>query len=139
MDLDIFYNRYRVLKKIGEGGLGTVFLAEDLWSDKKLALKLLNFSSVSDSFGRFSQKEFKLLQNLKHPGLPEVYDFFITEDKKFGYTMEFLTGEPFLAEKKVLDLKTFYHLAIRICQILDFIHSHKVVHCDLTPQNFLVL
>jgi len=139
MDLNIFYNRYKTLKKIGEGGLGTVFLAEDTWNGRKVALKLLNSSPTSISLKNLCQREFKLLQNLKHPGLPQVYDFFITEDKKFGYTMEFVPGEPFLAEKKVLDLKTFYHLAIRICQILDFIHSHKIVHCDLKPQNFLVL
>ena len=139
MDLDIFYNRYRVLKKIGEGGLGTVFLAEDLWSGKKLALKILASTPASGSSSRLCQKEFQLLQNLKHPGLPQVYDFFITEDKKFGYTMEFVPGDPFLAEKKVLDMKTFYLVAIQICQILDFIHAHKIVHCDLKPQNFLIL
>ncbi len=139
MDLNIFYNRYKTLKKIGEGGLGTVFLAEDLWSGKKIALKLLNSSLVPDSFDRLFQKEFKLQQYLKHPGLAEVYDFFITEDKKVGYTMEFVPGETFLEEKKVLDLKTFYHLAIQICQILDFIHAHKIVHRDLKPQNFLIL
>lgn len=139
MDLDIFYNRYRALKKIGEGGLGTVFLAEDLWSGKKLALKILASTPASGSSSRLCQKEFQLLQNLKHPGLPQVYDFFITEDKKFGYTMEFVPGDPFLAEKKVLDMKTFYLVAIQICQILDFIHAHKIVHCDLKPQNFLIL
>jgi len=138
MDLNIFYNRYKTLKKIGEGGLGTVFLAEDTWSGKKLALKLLSSAPASGSSSTLCQKEFKLLQNLKHPGLAEVYDFFMTEDKKVGYTMEFVPGESFLAEKKVLDLKTFYNLAIQICQILDFIHSRKIIHRDLKPQNFLI-
>lgn len=138
MDLDIFYNRYRTLKKIGEGGLGTVFLAEDTWNGRKVALKLLDSPKTSVFLKRLCQKEFKLLRNLKHPGLPEVYDFFMTEDEKFGYTMEFVPGEPFLAEKKILDLKTFYPLALQICQILDFIHAHKIIHRDLKPQNFLV-
>ncbi|MCI0531690.1 MAG: serine/threonine-protein kinase, partial [candidate division Zixibacteria bacterium] len=138
MDLDIFYNRYRTLKKIGEGGLGTVFLAEDTWNGRKVALKLLDSPKTSVFLKRLFQKEFKLLQNLKHPGLPQVYDFFVSQTGKVGYTLEFVPGEPFLAEKKVLDLKTFYPLALQICQILDFIHAHKIIHRDLKPQNFLV-
>ncbi|OGC79448.1 MAG: hypothetical protein A2145_03275 [candidate division Zixibacteria bacterium RBG_16_40_9] len=138
MDLKIFYNRYKVLEKIGEGGLGTIFLAEDLWSGREIALKLLSSDLASPVNIKLFQKEFKLLRHLIHPGLVEVYDLFVTEDQKFGYSMEFVPGKAFLENKKILDLKSFYNLAIQICQILDFIHSQRIIHCDLKPQNFLL-
>ncbi len=138
MDLKIFYNRYQISKKIGEGGLGTVFLAQDLWSGKEVALKLLSDKSASLNQIKLIHKEFNLLRHLKHPGLVEVYDLFMTEAQKVGYTMEFVPGKVFWESKKILDLKSFYSLAIQICQILDFIHSHRIIHCDLKPQNFLI-
>ncbi len=138
MDLKIFYNRYQILKKIGEGGLGTVFLAQDLWSGQEVALKLLSDKRASLNQIKLFQKEFQLLRYLKHPGLVEVYDLFTTEDRNVGYTMEFVPGKVFLESKKILDLKSFYNLSIQICQILDFIHSQRIIHCDLKPQNFLI-
>src|SRR5574341_984088 len=89
MDLKIFYNRYQILKKIGEGGLGSVFLAQDLWSEKEVALKLLSDKKASLNQIKLFQKEFQLLRYLKHPGLVEVYDLFKTEDRKVGYSMDF--------------------------------------------------
>src|SRR5574341_1158619 len=138
MDLKIFYNRYQILKKIGEGGLGSVFLAQDLWSEKEVALKLLSDKKASLNQIKLFQKEFQLLRYLKHPGLVEVYDLFKTEDRKVGYSMEFVPGKVFLENKKILDLKSFYFLALQICQTLDFIHSQGLIHCDLKPQNFLI-
>ncbi len=141
MDLKIFYNRYQVLKKIGEGGLGTVYLVFDSWTGKKCALKLLHLHLISTFSLKLFQKEFQLLQYLKHPGLVEVYDFFVTEApiNRGGYTMEFIPGKPLFERGKALDLKLFLPIAIQICQILDFIHTQGIIHCDLKPENFLIL
>src|ERR1051325_2067256 len=86
--------RYEILKKIGEGGMGTVYLAEQLSVGRKVALKVLQGTYASDDefIGRF-RREARLAASLNHPNIVTVYDFDQADDGNLFITMEYLNGE----------------------------------------------
>lgn len=126
-------NRYQVLETLGEGGGGKVLLVEDLIRGRRLAMKLLG-ESLRDPDGilRFKQ-EFRLMAQLRHPRLVEVFDYGTTDSGIPFYTMELIEGEDLpsgpLSE---LDLKA---LLVQLAEVLGFIHSRGYVHADVGPAN----
>jgi serine/threonine-protein kinase len=125
------FQRYKILKKIGEGGWGEVYKAYDLWEEKELALKLLLDSAALRKF----QGEFQLMTQLEYPGLVQAFDFGYTEDKRAYFTMELVEGPDLYQINFKEDLKKLYQVALKLLVILDFIHSQGIVHCDLKPDN----
>ncbi|MGB2698285.1 MAG: BREX system ATP-binding domain-containing protein, partial [Candidatus Zixiibacteriota bacterium] len=127
------YQRYKIQKKLGEGGLGEVYKAYDLWEEKEVALKLLLDQGHLKKF----QKEFQLMTQLDYPGLVQAFDFGYTyEDKKPYFTMELVEG-PHLSQLDLKkDLKKLYQIALKVVVIMDYIHSQGIIHCDLKPDNF---
>lgn len=125
------YHRYKILQKLGQGGLGEVYRVYDRWEEKEVALKLHFDRSHLKKF----QKEFQFMTQLEYPGLVQAFDFGYTEDKKPYFTMELVDG-PLLSQLDIKkDLKKLYSLALKIVVILDYIHSQGIVHCDLKPDN----
>ncbi len=126
-------NRYQVLDTLGEGGGGKVLLVEDLMRGRRLAMKLLA-ESLRDPDGilRFKQ-EFRLMAQLRHPRLVEVFDYGTSDSGIPFYTMELIEGEDLPAGPlSSLDLKA---ILVQLAEVLGFIHSRGYVHADVGPAN----
>ena len=129
--------KYRVLSTIGSGGFGTVYLAEDTWIDKKVALKVPHKQNLD--FGELL-REPRLLATLNHPNIVTI----LTAEKQenvFFIVMEFVPGETLelvIARDGALDLPRALDFTCQICNAVDHAHRHGVLHRDLRPSNVIV-
>ena len=89
----VIKSRYKVIKKLGEGGMGTVYLAEQMSVGRKVALKLLqgNYATDDEFIGRF-RREARLAASLNHRNIVTVYDFDQGDDETLFIAMEYLDG-----------------------------------------------
>jgi len=129
--------KYKILSTIGSGGFGTVYLAEDTWIDKKVALKVPHKQGVD--FGELL-REPRLLASLNHPNIVTI----LTAEKQenvFFIVMEFVPGETLetiSARDGALELSQALDYTCQICNAVDHAHRHGVLHRDLRPANVLV-
>ena len=129
--------KYRILSALGSGGFGSVYLAEDTWIDKKVALKVPHKQGVD--FGELL-REPRLLASLNHPNIVAI----LTAEKQenvFFIVMEFVPGETLetiIARDGALDLSRALDYTCQICNAVDHAHRHGVLHRDLRPANVLV-
>ena len=129
--------KYKILSTIGSGGFGTVYLAEDTWIDKKVALKVPHKQGVD--FGELL-REPRLLATLNHPNIVTI----LTAEKQenvFFIVMEFVPGETLeavIAREGSLDLPRALDFTCQVCNAVDHAHHQGVLHRDLRPSNVLV-
>lgn len=129
--------KYKILSTIGSGGFGTVYLAEDTWIDKKVALKVPHKQNLD--FGELL-REPRLLATLNHPNIVAI----LTAEKQenvFFIVMEFVPGETLesiIARDGALDLPRALDYTCQICNAVDHAHRQGVLHRDLRPSNVLV-
>ena len=133
-------SHYKIIEKLGQGGQGEVYLAEDSRLDRKVALKVLpqHLSDRADLRERF-EREARAVSSLNHPHICTLYD--IGEQDGIHYlVMEHLEGETLAArlEKGALPLEQTLQYAIQIADALDKAHRQGVVHRDLKPGNIMV-
>ncbi len=135
--------RYRIVEKVGEGGMGTVFVAEQLRLNRRVAVKVLPAQLIADpeSIERF-RREADAMSRLQHPHVVSILDFDVAEDGAPYLVMELLTGET-LAQRMerdgALDAREALRIVTGIADALGAAHDAGVVHRDLKPQNvFLV-
>jgi|ERR1019366_2739228 serine/threonine-protein kinase len=139
----IIGERYRVLGRIGEGGMGTVFRVEHMHMKKVLALKLLRpeFSSVQDATRRF-EREAQSASRLNHPNIISVTDFGQGANGEMFLVMEFVAGEPLvevLAREGRLEPERACRIAGQILGALEHAHAEGVIHRDLKPANVMLV
>ena len=136
--MKIINYKYKIIKKLGTGGAGTVYLVLDE-NDKEIALKLLN-KNFKQSRVRRLKKEFSIMKSLNHENIVEVYDF--DYDKALGsyyFTLEYISGgnfNSFNRENNSIDvlIKSFYQLL----KGLNYLHFNNNIHYDLSDNNVLV-
>ncbi len=143
----VLQKRYKILKVLGSGGICTVYLAQDLLLPKVWAIKEFSNQNLASEEkikieSQFN-KEAEILSSLNHPGLPEIADFFSENENKY-IVMEFFEGETLediiKKENRPLEEEKVRLWALQICEILDYLHSHKpcIIHRDIKPQNLIV-
>jgi eukaryotic-like serine/threonine-protein kinase len=129
--------KYKILQTIGSGGFGTVYLAEDTWIDKKVALKVPHKQGVD--FGELL-REPRLLASLNHPNIVAI----LTAEKQenvFFIVMEFVPGETLdaiIVREGALELSRALDYTCQICNAVEHAHRQNVIHRDLRPSNVLV-
>src|ERR671914_1299911 len=129
--------KYRIVSPLGSGGFGSVYLAEDTWIDKKVAIKVPHRQNLD--FGELL-REPRLLASLSHPNIVTV----LTAEKQddvFFIVMEYVPGdtlEAVIERDGTLDLARALDYTCQICNAVDHAHKQGVIHRDLRPGNVLV-
>jgi WD40 repeat protein len=135
------FGRYRILKKLGQGGMGTVYLARDTQLDRPVALKVPHFKPGAGPkvFERF-YREARLAATFTHPNLCPVYD--VGEIEGIHYlTMPYLEGKPlsaFIDAAKPLPLRQAAAVVRKLALALAEAHQKGVIHRDLKPANVMI-
>lgn len=136
-----FDDRYRLLKLLGTGGMGQVWLAEQLMAENRhVAVKLLHPGADSGrSLPRF-RAELQVLTRLHHPHIASVLDGGMTQHGLPFFVMEFVNGKPLCeyCDTHQLSLKARLKLFIIICRAVHYAHEQGVIHRDLKPGNLLI-
>ena len=139
----VIKGRYRVLRKLGGGGMGAVYLADQLSISRKVALKVLHreFTRDHEFVQRFHQ-EARLAAALNHPAITTVFDFDQGEDGSLFIVMEYLEGtllSEVIRRDGALDVGRAVRLGVQIADGLGAAHAAGVIHRDVKPQNIMVL
>jgi serine/threonine protein kinase/tetratricopeptide (TPR) repeat protein len=133
-------SRYQVLSAVGRGGMGEVYLAEDLSLGRKVALKFLPASHTSDDSARQRLlREAQAAASLDHPFICKVYEVGVSDDHPF-IAMEYVAGTT-LDEKLAggaLSIGEAVRLALEVAEAVGFAHLHHIVHRDLKPANIML-
>jgi len=144
---EILRDRYKILSEISRGGMGAVYLAQDLLADEPVAIKKSFFSG--DHVARIGfESEAKLLARLRHPGLPKVVDYFLTDEGVQVLVMTFISGmtlEEMLSDTsnrngRGLEPERVEQWTLELLEILRYLHSFEppVLHRDIKPNNIKI-
>jgi eukaryotic-like serine/threonine-protein kinase len=131
--------RYKIIRLLGEGGMGQVYLAEHSAIEKRIALKVLRaeYAHKGEIVTRFQQEAISA-SRIKHPNVLDVFDFGQLENGCFYLAMEFLEGNDLadeLQRSRVLTAPRALPIAMQICRALAAAHGKGVVHRDMKPEN----
>jgi tetratricopeptide (TPR) repeat protein/predicted Ser/Thr protein kinase len=134
----ISISHYRILSKLGEGGMGEVYLAEDTRLDRKVALKLLpsEFTKDPERLHRFEQ-EAKAASALNHPHIISIYEIGEAKVGRF-IVMELVQGQTLRALNKPCDTELLINLGSQIARALSAAHAAGITHRDIKPDNIMV-
>ncbi|MDF1702326.1 MAG: protein kinase, partial [Planctomycetota bacterium] len=132
---------YRVVRELGAGGMGVVYLAEQTEPLQRLvALKVIRAGLRGPEVVTRFERERQTLARLVHPGIAQVHDAGSTEDGRPYVALEYVDGQPIhtYACQQALDLEARLALFVSVCRAVEFAHQKGVIHRDLKPGNILV-
>ena len=136
---------FRVLRRLGEGGMGVVLEAEQQSPKRQVALKILRGGIVTQEQARMFRREIQSLALLSHPGIASIYASGTTADGQQWFAMELVRGRTlreWLAARPPLDrdeLSVRLQLFLATCDAVAYAHQRGVIHRDLKPSNILVV
>jgi predicted Ser/Thr protein kinase len=135
------FGRYRILRKLGQGGMGTVYLAHDSQLDRRLALKVPHLSAPDcpRALERF-YREARAAATLSHPNICQVYDVGTFEGVHF-VTMAFVDGKPLselMMSKNQFPQKSVAAIIRKLARAMQEAHTRGIVHRDLKPSNIMI-
>ncbi|MDI9510189.1 MAG: serine/threonine protein kinase [Clostridiales bacterium] len=136
---EIWFDKYRLIKLLGQGGTAKVYLAQHIKLNSFRAIKHI---SKHNSLYKRQLKEAHILKDLKHSCIPIVYD--IEEDEDGSYIIEqYLEGETlseFVSKRNHLNEDIIIHFALQLCDLIKYLHSEKrpILYIDLKPENIII-
>lgn len=138
---------FRIVRQLGEGGMGVVYEAEQLHPRRPVALKVIRGGAFVDGHAiKLFQREAQALARLKHPGIAAIYEAGQTESGEHFIAMELVRGIPILqyahagenARSPQAEVERRLRLFCKICEAVNYAHQRGVIHRDLKPSNILV-
>ncbi|MDH5639008.1 MAG: protein kinase, partial [Nitrospinota bacterium] len=134
--------RYKILHKLGEGGMGAVYKAQQVTTGKMVAIKIVaqHLSTDEATIRRF-RREVSIQSKLEHPNIVTVIDFSQLPTGEYYFVMAFVTGislQNLLLEDGRQDLKSFLDYAIQLCDGIEYAHRLGIVHRDLKGDNIII-
>ena len=139
--MPVLSGHYRVIRLIGEGGMGSVFEAEQAVPRRTVAIKAIRPGLVSRRMLRQLTNEAHILGRLQHPGIAQIYEAGAPDDAspdRAFIAMEYVDGLPLTEHAGTLGIPGVLHLLIRVCDAVQHAHVRGVIHRDLKPGNILV-
>ena len=133
---------YRLLEKLGEGGMGQVWLAEQTAPVRRqVALKLIRAGMCDDTMLHRFQSERQSLAIMDHPSIAKVFDAGATPDGQPYFVMEYVPGLPITdyCDQKKLNIRERLELFVQVCEGVQHAHQKSIMHRDLKPANVLVV
>jgi Tol biopolymer transport system component/tRNA A-37 threonylcarbamoyl transferase component Bud32 len=133
-------DRYRIERELGQGGMATVYLAQDLKHDRKVALKVLRPELAAVIGAERFLSEIRTTANLQHPHILPLFDSGEADGFLF-YVMPFIEGETIRARldrEKQLPIPDALRIATEVAGALDYAHRRGVIHRDIKPENILL-
>jgi serine/threonine-protein kinase len=139
----VIADRYKVIDKLGEGGMGVVYLAEHVFIEKRVAVKILSedFARKADLVARFMQ-EAKAASKIGHENIIDITDFGETASGSVFFVMEFLDGADLahhVREAGALPLARVRTIMNQLCRALGAAHAKGIIHRDLKPENIFLI
>ena len=132
---------YKLIRRIGEGGMGEVYLAEQLTMHRTVALKILHNKWADDEeFRKRFLLEARAAGKLNHQNLIQVYDVNKYQGKYY-FSMEFIDGvtvEDLIRHEGALPVEKVINICMQVCQALKYLATHNIVHRDIKPANIMV-
>jgi len=145
-DAELFENKYRIGELLGEGGMGVVHAAVNVFSDADVAIKRIpKVIAERHSLGERLRRESKVLALLIHPNIVRLFDCGATQEGDIYIVMERVDGAPLRAlmrraarSRVTLDLSLVLHAIVQIAEAMDLAHRKGIYHRDLKPENIMV-
>lgn len=136
---DFTGTKYRLIRELGHGGMGSVYLAEDADLEREVAIKVLSATAHDNELARRMVREAQIIARLEHPGIVPVHDVGALADGRVYYAMKLVRGER-LDEyaANVTSIKDRLRKFQAACDAVSFAHAHGVIHRDLKPQNIMI-
>lgn len=141
--IGVAIGRYVIRKKLAEGGMGAVFLAEhEALATKKVVKLLLAEYSRNEIIRQRFEREATAASRLKHRNIITIDDFGVLPDGQMFLVMPFLDGRPLdahIRQNGTLTLHHTFHIIVQLCRALQHLHDHGIVHRDLKPGNAFIV
>ncbi len=131
--------RYQIIKLLGQGGMATVYLAEDMQLVRKVAVKI-PFPHTRQPFAQRFMKEAIMLAKMSHEHIVNIYDAKIDQNIHF-LVMDYVDGasmDQLLKNKRLLLVRDVLQIILQVCRGLSYMHNEKIIHRDLKPANILL-
>ena len=137
----IAFGEYTVLRRLGEGGMGVVYLAQQkVPVERRVAIKVIKPGRNSGDVLQRFERERQILANMNHDAITRVYDAGQTDEESPYFVMEYVEGEPLnrFTSYHNLNLTERIRLFQRVCEGVQYAHQQLLIHRDLKPENILI-
>ena len=137
--------KYQIIKELGRGATSAVYLANDAFAGRQVAIKLVRADALGDKeqgkrFQKLFLVEASLAGKLSHPHLVAIYDA-VTDDEGSYLVMEYVAGgtlEPYTQPVGLMTINAIVEIVFKCCKALDYAHRHGIIHRDIKPANILL-
>ena len=135
-------DKYKLVERLGAGGMGLVYRAEQARMDRCVAIKLLPFTLVNDEVNvKRIEREAKAMGNLRHPNIATIFDFGFSEEYQPYLVMELITGQSLgklIHQERCIEPQRVVRIMAQAADAMDYAHKHNIIHRDLKPDNIML-
>lgn len=136
---DLGGSKYLVLRKLGAGGMGTVYLAQDVDLGRKVAVKVMNVADSAGALASRMMREARIVALLEHPSIVPIHDVGTLDDGRVFYAMKLVLGKRLdQSAGGAASLYDMLRIFQKVCEAVAFAHTRGVIHRDLKPENIMV-